>query len=241
MARTLIIALWLLGSLAATGDAAPSGLLPGPGQGPDGDWAFLSRYRSANAVLGPDSLRVVFLGDSITEAWARDPLLSGNRHFIGRGIGGQTTQQMLVRFQADVIDLRPALVHIMAGTNDVAENSGPETDGEIEEAIESMVQLALANHIKVLLASIPPAADFPWHHGLNPAVKIPRLNAWLKSYAAHAGIGYVDYWPVLATPSGSMRAELSLDGVHPSAQGYAAMRPITDKAIQSMLIVGSAL
>src|SRR5580692_12316026 len=110
-----------------------------PGHGVDGDWAFVARYRQANASLEPDVSRVVFMGDSITELWGQQPFISGNPHYAGRGIGGQTTLQKLVRFRSDVIDLKPKLVHIMAGTNDVAGNNGPEEDSDIEGAIQSMV------------------------------------------------------------------------------------------------------
>ncbi len=175
------------------------------------------------------------MGDSITQGWAKEPFIAGNPHYVGRGIGGQTALQMVVRFRADVIDLKPRLVHIMAGTNDVAGNNGPESDTDIEGAIESMVQLALANHIKVVLASIPPAANFGWHPGLNPTPRIRRLNAWIKSYSSRVGVGYVDYWPALAAEDGSMKADLSMDGVHPNPQGFKAMQPLTEAAIQSAL------
>jgi lysophospholipase L1-like esterase len=223
-------------SFASTAQSSTSlyALAP-PGHGENGDWAFLSRYRENNARLKPDVSRVVFLGDSITEAWAQDPFISENAHYVGRGIGGQTTQQMLLRFRADVIELKPALVHIMAGTNDVAGNNGPEIDSDIEGAITSMVELALANRIRVVLASIPPAADFEWHPGLNPASRIRRLNAWMKSYASRVGVGYVDYWPVLATDSGAMKPNLSPDGVHPNSQGYEAMKAVARAAIESSL------
>jgi lysophospholipase L1-like esterase len=135
---------------------------------------------------------------------------------------------MVVRFRADVIALKPLLVHIMAGTNDVAGNNGPERDMEIEGAIESMVELAL-------LAAIPPAVDFDWHPGLNPAPRIRQLNAWIKSYASRTGVEYVDYWPALATESGAMKSNLSMDGVHPNSQGYKAMQSLTEAAIQSAL------
>jgi lysophospholipase L1-like esterase len=227
--RIVAIAL-LLGSLG-TAEAATAP----PGAGDNGDWAFLGRYRDANASLKPDASRIVFMGDSITEGWAKEPSFTGSAHFVGRGVSGQTTQQMLVRFRADVIDLTPALVHIMAGTNDVAGNNGPESDTEIEEAISSMVELALVHHIKVLLASIPPAADFAWRPGLQPTPRIRRLNAWLKSYAGHTGIGYVDYWPALAEDDGSMKSSYSSDGVHPNAEGYKAMLPITRAAVDSAL------
>jgi lysophospholipase L1-like esterase len=207
----------------------------GPGQGTNGDWAFFARYREENASLKPDRSRVVFMGDSITEGWAKQPFFAGNPHYVGRGVGGQTALQMLVRFRADVIALKPRLVHIMAGTNDVAENEGPESDQEIEGAIQSMVELALASHIKVLLASIPPAADFPWHPGLKPIPRIRRLNDWIESYAKHAGVGYVNYWPALATRAGAMKRALSMDGVHPNSEGYRAMAPLAHAAIESAL------
>jgi len=231
--RSALIALLATGSCVAQ-TASPM-CAPGPGQGANGDWANLAHYREANAALHSDSARVVFLGDSITEGWAPEPLIAGDPHHVGRGIGGQTTQQLVVRFRADVINLRPRLVHIMAGTNDVAVNNGPESDADIEDAIQSMVQLAKANHIKVLLASIPPAADFPWRPGLNPAPRIRRLNEWIKGYARRAGVSYVDYWPALATESGAMRAELSPDGVHPNSQGYRAMQPLAQAAITAAL------
>ena len=194
-----------------------------------------SRYRHDNAELKPDKSRVVFLGDSITELWAKEPFIAGNAHYVGRGISGQTTLQMVVRFRADVIALKPLLVHIMAGTNDIAGNNGPESDSDIEGAIESMVELALANHIKVVLASIPPAADYDWHPGLNPTPRIRRLNVWIKAYANRTGVGYVDYWPVLATENGALKSNLSIDGVHPNSQGYKAMQMLTEAAIQSIV------
>jgi lysophospholipase L1-like esterase len=195
----------------------------------------LARYRAANATLQPDAARIVFMGDSITEAWAKEPSFVADPHFVGRGIGGQTTQQMLVRFRADVIDLKPALVHVMAGTNDVAGNHGPESDTEIEEAISSMVELARLHDIKVILASIPPAADFRWHPGLHPIPRIRRLNAWLKTFAGQVGIGFVDYWPALAAEDGSMKPNFSSDGVHPNAEGYQAMLPLTQAALRSAM------
>ena len=230
------LALGLLLSSAAVAGAAPTvyPLVP-PGHGVDGDWAFIGRYRHANASLKPDDSRIVFMGDSITELWGQQPFIESNSHFAGRGIGGQTTLQMLVRFRSDVIDLKPKLVHIMAGTNDVAGNNGPEEDADIEGAIQSMVELALENHIKVVLASIPPAADFKWHPGLQPVARIRAINAWLKSYATRAHVTYVDYWPALATDNGALKSELSEDGVHPNAEGFKAMEPLAEKAIHTAL------
>jgi lysophospholipase L1-like esterase len=228
------LALLILVPFAAPAQAPLYGQPP-PGQGADGDWAFLNRYRKENASLAPDSARVVFLGDSITQNWASNPFISQNTHYVGRGISGQTTAQLLVRFRADVIDLRPRLVHIMAGTNDIAGNNGPESDDEIEDAIRSLVELALANHIRVLLASIPPAQDFNWRPNLNPAPRIRRINEWLRSYASQPGVSYVDYWSALATSEGSMKPGLAVDGVHPNEQGYERMAPIAAAAIESAL------
>jgi lysophospholipase L1-like esterase len=202
----------------------------------DGDWARLAFYREANAQLGPSSrIRVVFIGDSITEGWAAQPAFKNNPDFIGRGIGGQTLPQMLVRFRADAIELQPAVIHIMGGTNDVAENTGPESDAEIQGYVTSMVELARAHGIKVVLASIPPASDFTWRPGLNPAPRIKRLNTWYQDYARRQGLVYVDYASILATPDGGMKPEFSLDGVHPNAAGYAAMQPLVSAAIRQAL------
>jgi lysophospholipase L1-like esterase len=233
--RCAVIAL-LFSSLGFGQNSPPPlyALVP-PGHGLNGDWAFLARYREENSTLRDDASRIVYMGDSITEGWASTPFIAANPHFVGRGIGGQTTEQMLVRFRADVIDLRPKVVHIMGGTNDVAGNNGPESDEDIEGAIASMVDLALANRVKVVLASIPPAADFRWHPGLDPAPRIRRLNAWFKAYAARSGITYVDYWPALATESGAMKSEFSSDGVHPNAAGYKAMEPLAMEALQAAL------
>lgn len=196
------------------------------------DWADLARYRDANrALTREDPQRVVFLGDSITENWAGQSFIRDNSHFVGRGISGQTAPQMLVRFRSDVVALKPAVVHIMAGTNDVAENTGPETGAEIFGYVVSIAQLARANHITVIIASVPPAADFPWHPGLNPAPKIRVLNRRLKDYARSQGFIFVDYWKVLASADGGLKREYSDDGVHPNAAGYEAMRPVAKDAI----------
>jgi lysophospholipase L1-like esterase len=235
MILRMAVAALFLSSVCVAQTSLPLCALAPPGHGENGDWASFSRYREANSSLKPDASRVVFLGDSITEAWAQEPFFAESPHLVGRGVSGQTTQQMLVRFRADVIELKPALVHIMAGTNDVAGNNGPESDAEIEGAISSMVELARASHIKVVLASIPPAADFEWHPGLKPISRLRRLNAWLKSYAAKIGIGYVDYWSVLAAESGAMKSDMSIDGVHPNSQDYKAMRALTEAAVQSSL------
>lgn len=226
--------------LSAQNSPAPAPIAaakPPVGQGENGDWAFIGRYRDANQPLlgSVDPQRVVFMGDSITQGWAEQPFLKSNAHFVGRGISGQTAPQMLVRFRSDVVALKPAVVHIMAGTNDVAQNTGPSTPEEIEGYIAGMVDIAHANGIKVVLASIPPALEFPWRKGLEPGPKIKALNVWLKDYAARKHLVYVDYWPAIATPEGGMRPDYSHDGVHPNAIAYAAMAPLAQAAIDKAM------
>jgi lysophospholipase L1-like esterase len=171
------------------------------------------------------------MGDSITEVWVVEPYFRDNRHFVGRGIGGQTASQMLARFPTDVIQLKPAMVHILAGTNDIAQNLGPETQEEALGYIAAMVELARANGIKVVIGSVPPTADFPWRRGMEPAAKIRQFNVKLKAYAASNGIEYADYWTLLAASDGSMKPQYSPDGLHPNAIGYRAMQPVTEAAL----------
>jgi lysophospholipase L1-like esterase len=210
---------------------------PPVGQGIDGDWAYVARYHDANQLLIAKTApkRVVFMGDSITEGWGRQPFIKDNPGYVGRGISGQTSPQMLVRFRSDVLALKPAVVHIMAGTNDIAQNTGHETPEEIEGYIEDMVELALRNNVKVVLAAIPPSKEFWWHRGLEPAPQIRAFNTWLREYAAGRGLVYVDYWSVLATADGAMKPEYSADGVHPNPAGYEAMRPLAEAAIRAAL------
>ncbi len=195
------------------------------------DWAGLCRYRRDNEAIISSGRRprAVFFGDSITEAWVLgDPDLFGDA-VIGRGIGGQTSAQMLVRFRQDVIDLKPRVVQILAGTNDIAGNRGPTREQDFQNNIMAMVELAKAHHIKVVLASIPPAAAFIWKPELTPAPMIARLNVWLADYARREGLTYLDYYAVLAEPDGAMRKGWSLDGVHPNRDGYAAMRALAGR------------
>ena len=204
------------------------------------DWGFLARYRSENEKLEPHSApRVVLLGDSITQGWREMVPSFFTPGRIGRGISGQTTPQMLVRMRQDVIALKPRVVHIMAGTNDVAGNTGQTSDLEIQNNIRTMTELAQAHGIRVILASIPPAADFPWKPGINPGVRIQRLNAWLKDYARRSGSVYADYWS--ATHDGlGFRTGLAYDGVHPSKEGYSAMAPVAEAAIRKALALPTA-
>lgn len=200
------------------------------------DFAYLARYRDDNARLVPvtTSPRIVFMGDSITEGWVgkMPQFFVPNR--IGRGISGQTTSQMLLRFRQDVIDLKPVVVQIMAGTNDIAGNTGPTTDAQVEGNIMSMVELAQAHGIRVILASIPPADHFEWKPGVNPAPRIAALNGWAKDYAARVGATYADYWSVLHVGD-ALNPAYGTDGVHPNAAGYAAMAPVADAAIKQAL------
>lgn len=198
------------------------------------DWADLCRYRADNERLraGPAAARrVVFMGDSITQFWGIDDPALFSDGVVNRGISGQTTPQMLLRFQADVVALKPAAVHIMAGTNDLAGNTGPNSAEDYRNNIRAMVTLAKANGIKVILASIPPAAGFAWKPALKPTPLIAELNAWLKSYAEAEGQAFLDYHTALATPEGALRPDLTFDGVHPNHAGYQVMAPLARKAL----------
>jgi lysophospholipase L1-like esterase len=208
---------------------------------PTMDSPQLAKYREDNArlIASRAPVDVVFMGDSITEGWqAKHPAYFANTNHVCRGISGQTTPQMVLRMMADVMHLKPKAVHIMAGTNDIAGNTGAATMATVEGNIQSMADLARAHGIKVILASIPPAAAFPWSPGKQPVPQITALNAWLKSYAAKNGFTYVDYHSAMAGPDGGMKPGLSSDGVHPTPAGYAVMRPLTLAAIDRALGAG---
>ena len=197
------------------------------------DFPDLCHYKSDNeGILKEAHPKAVFMGDSITEGWGvGDPSLF-NRSVLDRGISGQTSPQMLARFYQDVVALHPQAVHIMAGTNDVAGNTGPSSPEDFKNNIRAMVDLARANHIQVILASIPPAERFPWRPDIQPAEQIRQLNAWLRQFADQHKLIYADYYATLTTPSGAFRPELSNDGVHPNTDGYAAMRSVADAALR---------
>ncbi len=203
------------------------------------DWPNLARYKDDNVKLGLPAAgekRVVFMGNSITEGWINtDAAFFKENKYVNRGIGGQTTPQMLVRFRADVVNLKPKVVVILAGTNDIAGNTGPSTLEMIENNLSSMADLAKANGIKVLMCSVLPAYDYPWKPGLQPAEKIVALNAWMKEYAAKSGHIYVDYWTALADERKGMKPGHAKDGVHPTMAGYKIMEPIVQQAIQKAL------
>jgi lysophospholipase L1-like esterase len=195
------------------------------------DFGQLCRYAADNRTLAGQKVRVVFMGDSITDNWIHADKDLFSNGVVDRGISGQTTPQMLVRFRADVIALKPQAVHIMAGTNDIAGNTGAATIETVEGNIQTMAELARAHGIKVILASVPPAAAFPWSPDKRPVPQIAALNAWLQSYAKANGFTYVDYHTALATPEGAMKPGYASDGVHPTPQGYAAMRPLALAAV----------
>lgn len=204
------------------------------------DWPQLGRYRDANAKLGEPAKgeqRVVFLGDSITDGWGRNHgSFFPGKPYVNRGISGQTTPQMLLRFQQDVIALHPAAVVILAGINDIAGNTGPEQISVIEDNFRSMVALAKNAHVRIVLSSVLPASFFPWHNGVDPRAEVVELNRWLESYAAKEHAVFLNYYPALVNSEGGMRPELATDqAVHPNDAGYAIMEPLAETAIKKAL------
>jgi lysophospholipase L1-like esterase len=199
------------------------------------DWPWLDRYAEENRALRASGAKtnIVFMGDSITEGWRgkRPAFFKAGR--IGRGISGQTTPQMVLRMMADVVALKPRYVHIMAATNDVAGNTGKITLAQTCDNFRMMTQIAQANHIQVLLASVPPADHFPWRQGLETVKPIRAINAWLKDYARSAGATWIDYWPVLADANAAMKPGLASDGVHPTEQGYALMETVIEPFLRA--------
>ena len=200
-------------------------------------FAGLARYREDNAKLPPpEPGRVVFMGNSITQGWAPlFPTLFPGKPYVGRGISGQTTAQMLLRFRQDVIALRPAAVVILAGTNDIAGNTGPATIAEIQDNIAAMTELARANGIRVVLGSVLPVFDYPWKPGLEPAPKIMALNAWMRQYASANGAVYVDFHSAMQDERHGMKRELSYDGVHATEAGYRVMATLAEQGIATAL------
>ncbi|MGB5237244.1 MAG: SGNH/GDSL hydrolase family protein [Flavobacteriaceae bacterium] len=203
------------------------------------DWAALDHFAQANKALSPadkDENRVVFMGNSITIGWLEHyPEFFENKPYINRGIGGQTTPQMLIRFRQDVVALNPKIVVLLAGTNDIAGNTGPSTLEMIMDNIKCMVEIAMSNNIKVVLASVLPAADFPWNPSCDPHLKIPRLNRMLKDYSVKQNLVYLDYFSAMKDDKNGMKKELAYDGVHPNIKGYQTMAPLTEVAIKKVL------
>jgi acyl-CoA thioesterase I len=202
------------------------------------DFGNLARFHDVDVNLGPPPAgqdRVVFMGDSITQGWNLEQSFPG-KPYVNRGISGQTSSQMLLRFRQDVVDLTPKVVVILAGTNDFAENTGPVTLDQVEGNLMSMSQLASANGIAVVLCSVLPTVHFPWHPELeNPAPRIAALNNWLEAYASQKGYVYVDYYSAMKDASGGLPHDLSPDGVHPSAAGHAIMAPLAESGIEKAL------
>jgi len=204
------------------------------------DWPWLTKYQDANAKLpppAPGEKRVVFMGNSITENWGNmDTAFFKSNHYISRGIGGQVSSQMLVRFREDVINLKPTAVVIAAGINDIAQNRGYFSLENIFGNIVSMAQLAKASGIKPILTSVLPASEISWHPGLEPADKVIKLNAMIKDYAIKNHITYVDYWSAMVNDKKGLKVELAMDGlVHPNIAGYKVMEPLVKKAIDETL------
>lgn len=196
------------------------------------DWANFGRYEAANKTVKTPS-KVVFMGNSITEGWwNNDSLFFKTNGYIGRGISGQTTSQMLVRFRADVINLKPKAVVILAGTNDIAQNTGYISLENVMGNIISMVELAKANRIDVILCSVLPAYDFSWRKGLEPAGKIVELNKMIKAYADRSKLTYVDYHSALKDERNGLPEKYSNDGVHPTLEGYKIMEKIISPALK---------
>jgi lysophospholipase L1-like esterase len=258
----LLIVLLLTASLSGQQPAPPAAATPAVPTGPEiaaalksllandarlRDWAQLGRYREQNRTLGKPAAaeaRVVFMGDSITDAWPQPrfgDFFANNKSYVGRGISGQTTPQMLIRFRPDVIDLNPRAVVVLAGTNDIAGNTGIMSNEDIQGNIMSMAELAKAHNITVILSSILPTSNY--HIGpsgvpqteTRPMERIRAINDWMKKYAAAEGHIYLDYFSAMLDQSGLLRTELSADDLHPNAQGYAIMAPLADAAIKQAL------
>lgn len=204
------------------------------------DWPNLNKYQNQNTNLKPAKAgqkRIVFMGDSITEFWSTvDSDYFTGKPYVNRGISGQTTPQMLIRFRADVIALKPAAVVILAGINDIAGNTGPSTLDMITNNIYSMVDLAKKNNIKVILCSVLPAFDFPWKPNQDPIQKIAALNIQLKNYADANGILFLDYYTAMVDGRKGLLNSYSNDGVHPNKAGYQIMAPLAEVAINKVLL-----
>ena len=203
------------------------------------DWPYLKKYQKENSklpALAFGQKRIVFMGDSITEFWSTlCPEFFIAKPYVNRGISGQTSPQMLVRFRADVIALKPTIVVLLAGANDIAGNTGPSTLEMITDAIFSMAELAKAHQIKVILCSVLPAYDFDWKPGSFPADKIVKLNTMIQQYADANEIRYLDYYSALVDERKGLKAAYADDGVHPNIAGYEVMAPLVEKAINEIL------
>jgi lysophospholipase L1-like esterase len=203
------------------------------------DWANLTRYRENNAKIGlpvSGENRVIFMGNSITDFWINImPEFFAGKSYIDRGISGQTTPQMLVRFRQDVIDLKPKVVVILAGINDINGNTGPSTLEMIEDNFKSMVEIAQADNIHVVLSSVLPCDSIYGRSDLHPAEKVGQLNEWIKKYSSDKGCGYIDYFSSLSDNKNGLKKEYTNDGLHPNKAGYLVMAPLADAAVRKAL------
>lgn len=201
------------------------------------DFGDLEHFHDADMKLGPPApgeKRVVFIGDSITQGWNLAQSFPG-KPYVNRGISGESTPQMLLRFRQDAIDLKPRVVVIFGGTNDVAENTGPVSPEQTEGDIVSMAQLAKANGIVPVICSILPSAEFWWHRGMDPAPKIAAIDEWLKNYADQHHYVYVDFYDAMKNAQGGLPPNLSRDGVHPGPAGHAVMNPLVQTGIEKAM------
>lgn len=205
------------------------------------DFAALGHYRDANAALAGKPVDVVFIGDSITEMWpiAQPDLFTSG--VVGRGVSGQTSPQILLRFMADVVALKPRAVHLMCGVNDVAGNTGPSTPEDYRNSIRAMVALARAHDIAVILGGLTPVTGFPWAPEVSdPRARVVTLNGWLRAFAGEQSLAFVDYFAVLADAEHGLRADLARDGIHPQTRGYALMRPLAEAAVRGAARVSAS-
>ena len=203
------------------------------------DWPNFKQFEEPNAKLAKikkNKNRVVFMGNSITIGWLQtNPNFFKDKDYVNRGISGQTTSQMLVRFRADVVDINADVVVILAGTNDIAGNTGPVTLKMIANNLKSMTEIAQANGIKVILCSVLPAYDYPWSPGKKPNIKIPKLNSMIEDFAKESGAFYLDYFKALNDGNNGIIKEYSYDGVHLTAKGYHLLEPMLEKALNKVL------
>lgn len=220
--KKLFLFLFAVGTAVCAGAQAPA------------DWANFGRFEQANRT--ENAPKIVMMGNSITELWNdKYPEFFAAHGCVSRGISGQTTSQMLVRFRSDVLNLHPQVVVLCGGTNDIAQNNGYISLQHIFENIVSMVELARANGITPVLCSLPPTRDFSWHKGLEPAPKIVEVNALIRCYAQKERIPYVDYHTAMAAPDGGMIAAYTYDGVHPTKEGYAVMEKVLEPVLEAAM------
>lgn len=232
-------------ALVAASARAQTGSTSGPAQADVPQWKVLQSlrdfgglgaYAKENAALpAAPANRVVFLGDSITELWGKKSPFFPGRPYLNRGVAGQTTAQMLIRFRQDVIDLRPAAVIIQGGLADIAGFAGPSSLVEIENNLRSMAELASFHHIRPILVGAPPPADYPGRTGPEPVTQIVALNEWVRRFCASSHFTYLDYYSALVGSTGQMKEGVSDDGVHPNEKGYALLEPLAEQAIADAL------